>query len=86
MAKLPPWQSPDQRDPRGRVSRGRVAILTRGRGNGFIRDAKADLFYFSRSGMLDGSFNDLNVGDIVTFEVIEDHVSGHRAARVARKK
>ena len=84
MATLPSWKSPDQRDPRGRVSTGRVAIR-RGRG-GVICHAKADLFYFNRIGVLDGSFNDLNVGDTVTFEVIEEHVSGHRAARVARKK
>ena len=42
--------------------------------------------YFNRRDVTDGTFNDLDVGDAVRFEVIEDTVSGHRAARVAKKK
>jgi cold shock CspA family protein len=35
---------------------------------------------------MDGSFNDLEVGDRVAFEAVEDKVSGHRATRVATRK
>ena len=77
----------EHRDPRGRASTGRVATITRGHGNGVIRDDHRDLFYFCRHDVLDWAVSVLKVDDPVTFEVIEDVVSGHhRAGRVARKK
>ena len=72
--------------PQGRSSTGQVATITRGRGDGFIRETRGELLYFHRSDVVDGTFNELNIGDAVTFEVIEDAISGHRAARVAKPK
>ena len=86
MSKSPACTSPDHVKPRGHASTGRVATITRGHGNGIIRDDHRDLFYFRRHDVLDGAIDVLRVGDAVTFEVIEDSVSGHRAAHVARKK
>jgi cold shock CspA family protein len=71
---------------RGRPSTGRIATITRGRGDGFIRERSGERLYFNRRDVIGQGFNDLDVGDAVTFEVIEDHVSGHRAIRVAKKK
>ena len=64
---------------------GKVATIARGRGDGFIRETGGDLLYFNRRDVT-GPFNDLEVGDRVTFEVIEDTVSGRLAMRVTKKK
>ena len=76
---------PRAHDPRGPVASGTITAITRGRGDGFIRDRRGERLYFNRRDVPDGSFNDLQVGDAVIFEVIADRVSGHRASRVARK-
>jgi cold shock CspA family protein len=86
MAKRPIGKAPNPNEPRGRASTGTVATITRGRGDGYIREHRGDLLYFNRRDVIDGGFNDLNIGDRVTFEIIEDKVSGHRAVRVAKKK
>jgi hypothetical protein len=70
---------------RGRPSTGRIAAITRGRGDGYIR-ARGERFYFALRDVLHQSFNDLEVGDGVAFEAIEDNVSGHRAVRVEKQK
>jgi cold shock CspA family protein len=85
MAKQPTGKAPNLNEFRGRASTGTIATITRGRGDGHIREKRAGLLYFNRRDVIDGSFNDLNIGDRVTFEVIEDKVSGHRAARVAKQ-
>ena len=86
MPRLPKDRGPDPHDPRGRTASGQVATITGGRGDGFIRETRGALLYFNRRDVTDGTFNDLDIGDAVTFEVIEDEVSGHRAARVAKPK
>jgi cold shock CspA family protein len=86
MAKRPIGKAPNAHEPRGRPATGTVATITRGRGDGFVRESGGELLYFNRRDVVDGSFNDLNISDSVAFEVIEDHVSGHRAARVAKQK
>ena len=86
MARRPTGKPLSAHDPRGRASTGKVSTITHGRGDGYVRETRGELLYFNRRDVLDGSFNDLNIGDAVTFEVIEDTVSGHRAARVAKKK
>ena len=78
-------KGPNPNEPRGRASTGMVATITRGRGDGYIREHRGDLLYFNRRDVIDGGFNDLNIGDRVTFEIIEDTVSGYRAARVAQQ-
>jgi cold shock CspA family protein len=84
MAKRPTGKTP-RADPRGRATTGTVVTITRGRGDGYIRESRAELLYFHRGDAVGGTFNDLNIGDAVTFEVIEDTVSGPRAVRVAKK-
>ncbi len=73
-------------DRRGKPSSGRIDRLFIGQGHGVIRLANGREVFFHRSDLQAGtSFNALAVGDRVTFELLEDHVSGARALRVARR-
>jgi len=73
--------------PRGTVCTGRVVKLFVGQGHGFIRLADDREIYFHRADLREGtSFNEVVVGDSVTFEVLEDAVSGARAVRVRRPR
>jgi cold shock CspA family protein len=78
---------PSQSDPRGRPATGRIAKILVGQGHGFIRLRDDREIFFHRGDSRDGTaFNDLQIGDTVTFELLEDSVSGARALRVKRQK
>ena len=65
---------------------GRIAKLLVGQGHGFIRLSDDREVFFHRSDVREGaSFNDFAVNDSVTFELLEDAVSGARALRVTRR-
>jgi cold shock CspA family protein len=68
---------------RGIVTNGRIVKLFVGQGHGFIRlTDKRDVF-FHRNDVREGtSINDFAIGDAVTFELLEDAVSGARALQV----
>jgi len=68
---------------RGRPAKGRIAKLATGMGHGFIQAGGREVF-FHRADLIGIKFNDLGVGDAVSFEVIEDSVSGPRAIHVRR--
>lgn len=71
---------------RGTPSSGRVVKLLVGQGYGYIRHRQEDI-YFHRSDVEESTgFNGLKVGDAVTFELLEDAVSGARALRVAKRR
>ena len=71
---------------RGTPSSGRIVTLFIGQSHGFIRLNGRDVF-FHRGDLREGtSFNDFVVGDAVTFELLEDDVSGPRALRVERRR
>ena len=73
-------------DPRGIACVGRIVKLLVGRGQGFIRLADDRDIFFHRSDVIAAAaFNDFVVGDAVTFELVEDAVSGARALRVTRR-
>jgi cold shock CspA family protein len=72
---------------RGVPSSGRIATLFIGQGHGFIRLASGRDIFFHRSDVREGtSFNEFVVGDTVTFELLEDHVSGPRALKIERRR
>ena len=74
-------------DARGRRASGKIVNILTGRGHGFIRLPDEREVYFHRADLQEGtSFNDLQVGDAVTFELLEDTVSGARALRLGRPK
>jgi cold shock CspA family protein len=71
---------------RGVADSGRVVKLFVGQGHGVIRLANGREIYFHRADIEGGtSINDLSVGDAVTFERLDDVVSGARALHVARQ-
>jgi len=73
--------------PRGTLVTGRIVNLLIGQCHGFIRLPNAREIYFHRADLQEGTaFNDLQIGDAVTFELLEDAVSGARALHVVRRK
>jgi cold shock CspA family protein len=66
--------------------KGRIVKLYIGQGYGFIRPRDEREIYFHRGDLEDGtSINDCHVGDLVSFERVEDLVSGPRARCVRRR-
>lgn len=81
-----PGYPPRPPERRGAASAGRIVDLRTGQGHGFIRLASGREIYFHRSDLEEGtSFNDFAVGQTVSFELLEDRVSGARELRVKRR-
>jgi cold shock CspA family protein len=73
--------------PRGVVCDGRIVKLFVGQAYGFIRLGDQRDVFFHRADVCDGlSINDFAVGDFVTFELLDDSVSGARALQVRRRR
>jgi cold shock CspA family protein len=84
--KAAPGRNARPAERRGTASTGRIVKLLIGQGHGFIRLGTGREIYFHRSDLEDGiSFNDFAPGDRVSFELLEDPVSGARALRVKRR-
>jgi cold shock CspA family protein len=65
-------------------STGRIARLLVGQAYGFIRVRNGRAIFFHRADLDDTTtFNTLQVGDLVAFELVDDQLSGARAIRVA---
>jgi len=70
---------------RGTPSSGRIVTLVLGQGHGFIRLTSARKVFFHRTDLCEGTlFHELAIGNRVTFELLEDAISGPRALRVER--
>ena len=69
----------------GKPTTGRIVRLAPGLSYGHIRASTHRDVFFHRSDTGD-EFNRLNVGDAVTFELVEDRLSGPRGIRVRKKK
>jgi cold shock CspA family protein len=70
--------------PAGTLSTGRIARLLIGQSYGFIRVRNGRAIFFHRADLGDAAtFNTLQVGDLVAFELVDDQLSGARAIRVA---
>lgn len=73
--------------PRGPSRSGRIVTLVLGQGHGFIRLADRRHVFFHRSDLCEGTgFSDLAIGEVLTFELLEDPISGPRALRVERRR
>jgi cold shock CspA family protein len=80
-----PLQPTQPDGPVGIAATGRITRLFVGQLYGFIRVRNGREVFFHRSDLQDvTAFNTLQVGDVVTFGLIDDRVSGARAVRVAR--
>lgn len=64
----------------GKETTGRIKSLTRGQGCGMISAADGDVFFHKAD--FKGEFFDLQVGDKVVFELLNDTISGKRAQNV----
>jgi cold shock CspA family protein len=74
-------------EPRGVPTTGRITRIRVGQSDGFIRLRDDREIYFHRGDLQErASFNDLEVGDTVSFELLEDRVSGARAVKVVGPK
>jgi len=72
---------------RGPSRSGRIVTLVLGQGHGFIRIADRRNVFFHRSDLREGTrFGDLAIGEQLTFELLEDPISGPRALRVSRRR
>ena len=80
--KSRPAKPTQPQPPIGRPMTGRIARLTSGQGQGYIRDKDGRSVFFDRRDLVDVKFNDLVVGDAVAFELIEDKYSGPRGMQV----
>jgi len=71
----------------GQKAHGRIARLLIGQSHGYIRVTNDREIFFHRSDVREGSlFNELVVGDQVSFELLDDKISGARALRVERRR
>jgi cold shock CspA family protein len=61
---------------------GRVTQLSHGRLCGLIRASDGQTVFFHGRDLEGAQYNDMEVGGAVSFELIDDRVSGPRAARV----
>jgi cold shock CspA family protein len=74
-------------DPRGKPTTGRIVTIMSGQGHGYIRLRDKRQVYFHRADVLDDTrFSDLEIGETVSFELLEDPISGARALRVTRAR
>jgi len=67
---------------RGPVTKGRITQLLRGRSCGTIRTSRGQSVFFHARDLEGVKYQDLEVGGSVSFELIDDQVSGARAAFV----
>jgi len=73
-----------QVDVHGRPTTGRIVRIVRGQGHGFVKDEDSRKVFFTRGDVQAGTFRDLEPGDWVAFEVVEDAVSGPRALHLEK--
>ena len=71
---------------RGGPETGRISKLSVGQGIGYIRPASDVEIFFHRADLAGWSINDCQVGDFVTFERVDDAVSGPRAQAIRKRE
>jgi cold shock CspA family protein len=81
-ARLPAGNAP--KGVTGTPSVGAISRMAHGRSHGYIRINGGGDVFFHRSDTAEGQFNQLEAGTEVTFELVEDRISGARAIRVRR--
>jgi cold shock CspA family protein len=75
------WNS-DTTAKRGRAMKGQIAQLSHGRFCGVIRASEGQNVFFHGRDLEGAQYNDVEIGRFVSFELIDDRVSGPRAARI----
>ena len=72
--------------PAGERLTGKIKSLSTGQGTGYIRTRDGRDFFFHKHDVDAKAYNELKVGVSVSFDVIEDVISGARAARVRPRR
>jgi cold shock CspA family protein len=67
----------------GQPTTGKIVRIVRGQNHGFIREAGGREVFFHRADVT-GKFIDLEPGDVVSCELVEDRISGVRAVLVKK--
>jgi len=78
---MPSWNSAATQS-QGRATTGRITELSHGRLCGLIHASEGQTVFFHGRDLEGVKFNDMQVGGSVSFELIDDRISGPRAARV----
>ena len=78
---LTSWNA-DATSVRGRATTGTITQLTHGRLCGVIRAANGQNVFFHGRDLEGARYNDMQLGGTVSFELIDDRISGARAARI----
>ena len=78
---IPPGRSVDRPRRYGDVANGTIKRLVRDRGFGFIRDDGGQEWFFHRSSVKSGAFEQLNEGQRVSFDE-EPSAKGPRAGNI----
>jgi cold shock CspA family protein len=74
-------------EPRtGRPMTGRIVRIMPGHGQGYIRLEDDRDVFFDRRDLVRVVLYDLEIGDLVAFELIDDRVSGPRATQVRKRR
>ena len=81
---LTSWNA-DAISVRGRATTGTITQLTHGRLCGVIRTAEGLNVFFHGRDLEGARYNEMELGGVVSFELIDDRVSGARAARIRVK-
>jgi cold shock CspA family protein len=76
------WQGSIPMAARGPQAKGRIERLSHGRSCGVIRASDGMSVFFHRRDLDGVRYSDLEVGHSVNFELIDDPISGPRAAQV----
>ena len=61
---------------------GRITQLSHGRLCGLIRSSDRQTVFFHARDLEGARYNDMKVGGLVSFELIDDRISGPRAAAI----
>jgi cold shock CspA family protein len=80
-----PKAGPARSEIRASTAKGKIKRLVGGQGSGLISAARGDVFFHKSD--VEGKYWELQVGDPVVFELLDDPISGPRAEKVrpARK-
>jgi cold shock CspA family protein len=65
---------------------GRIVRIMPGHGQGYIRLEDDRDVFFDRRDLVRVVLYDLEIGDLVAFELIDDRVSGPRATQVRKRR
>ena len=69
---------------RGRATTGKITQLTHGKLCGVIRSVEGQNVFFHGRDLEGARYSDMELGGAVSFELIDDRVSGARAAKIRR--